>query len=70
MLYPFRVIEADYEGYNILQIDTDKFLALAKSRGRVTLRRSWQPVATRAPTWEPRTMRSRPGFPARYFPSG
>ena len=35
MLYPFRVIEAGYEGYNIFQIDTDKFLALAKSRGRV-----------------------------------
>jgi hypothetical protein len=33
MLYPFRVIEASYEGYNILQIDTDRFLALAKSEG-------------------------------------
>ena len=33
MLYPFQVIEADYEGYNIFQIDTDKFLALAKSEG-------------------------------------
>ena len=33
MRYPFRVIEAGYEGYNILQIDTDKFLALAKTEG-------------------------------------
>jgi hypothetical protein len=33
MLYPFRVIEAGYEGHHILQIDTDKFLALAKSEG-------------------------------------
>ena len=33
LLYPFRVIEAGYEGYNILQIDNDKFLALAKSEG-------------------------------------
>jgi SAM-dependent methyltransferase len=33
MLYPFRVVEAGYEGYDILQIDTDKFLALARSEG-------------------------------------
>jgi hypothetical protein len=33
MRYPYRVIEAGYEGYDILQIDTDKFLALAKTEG-------------------------------------
>ena len=34
-LYPFRVIEAGYEGHDILQIDTDTFLALAKTEGRL-----------------------------------
>jgi len=33
LLYPFQVIEAAYEGHDILQIDTDTFLALAKTEG-------------------------------------
>jgi len=33
VLYPFRLVEEGYDGYNILQIDTDKFLALAQSEG-------------------------------------
>ena len=33
MLYPFRLVEEGYEGYNILQIDVDKFLAIAQSEG-------------------------------------
>jgi hypothetical protein len=32
-LYPFRLVEAGFEGHNILQIDVDKFLAIAKSEG-------------------------------------
>ena len=35
-LYPFRVIEAGYEGHDILQIDTDTFLALAKTEGMLS----------------------------------
>ncbi len=33
LLYPFRMIEAGYEGHDIVQIDTDTFLALAKTEG-------------------------------------
>src|SRR5437667_9076871 len=32
-LYPFRLIEEGYEGYNILQIDVDRFLSLAQREG-------------------------------------
>jgi FkbM family methyltransferase len=32
-LYPLRLVEEGYEGFNILQIDVDKFLALAQSEG-------------------------------------
>jgi hypothetical protein len=31
--YPFRLIEEAHEGFNILQIDVDKFLALAQDEG-------------------------------------
>jgi len=33
MLYPYRLVEEGYRGYNILQIDVDKFLALGQSEG-------------------------------------
>jgi FkbM family methyltransferase len=32
-LYPFRLIEDGYEGFNILQIDVNRFLALSQSEG-------------------------------------
>jgi SAM-dependent methyltransferase len=31
--YPFRLVEEGFEGFNILQIDVNKFLALAQSEG-------------------------------------
>jgi SAM-dependent methyltransferase len=33
MLYPYRLVEEGYRGYNILQIDVDKFLALGQGEG-------------------------------------
>lgn len=33
MFYPFRLVEEGYHGYNILQIGTDKFLALGQGEG-------------------------------------
>lgn len=33
LFYPFALVEEGYEGHNILQIDVDKFLALAQSEG-------------------------------------
>jgi hypothetical protein len=32
-LYPYRLVEEGYAGFNILQIDVNKFLALAQSEG-------------------------------------